>query len=60
MATLPIVERTAIAIYEASVEKAHNPTPWVSLVDIARDRYRNMACAALSVALAEPVEALPA
>ena len=56
--TLPLVDRTARAIYETSVKKAHKPTPWELLVKDAHDRYCDMAIAALTVALSEPVEVL--
>jgi hypothetical protein len=55
---LSLVERTAKAIYETSVRKAHKPIPWDALVQEAHERYRDMAIAALTIALYEPVEVL--
>lgn len=50
-----LVGRTARAMYEAAHEGTMTPPSFLSISQVERDRFERMACAALSVALTEPV-----
>lgn len=50
-----LVGRTARAMYDAGSEGMTTPPSFLAISQTERERYERMACAALSVALTEPV-----
>lgn len=50
-----LVGRTARAMFDAAHEGTTNPPSYLAISQSERDRFERMACAALSVALTEPV-----
>lgn len=50
-----LVGRTARAMYDAAQEGTMTPPSFLAISQAERDRFERMACAALSVALTEPV-----
>lgn len=52
-----LVGRTARAMYDATHEPTINAPSFLAISQGERDRFERMACAALSVALTEPVTA---
>lgn len=50
-----LVGRTAQAMYDAAHEGTITPPSFLAISQTERDRFERMACAALSIALTEPV-----